>query len=375
MNLTTASLFTGGGLADIGARQAGFTNLWGIEIEPWIAEHTSSQLGHRVVSESILNLSPYSFDVPYHLHASPPCPSFSLAKNSRGETEMDMKLAHAVGNFIDVLRPELFTLENVWLYRNSESFRLILNTIKLVYGDNWDYTHVNFADLGVPQSRRRLILRASKKPLPPLPEKEEWVGWYQAVEDIIGTFPDTQFAPWQLERMEKAGIKVDQTALVEGVSKGQRPPTVRDEGQPAFTIEAGGGGRVHRAFIIAGGNKNSARPRTDEEPSHTIGDVGRVGNLPRAFVVGGTTDSYGESVTIPNSDAPYMTVTSNHYKHAQRAYTEGRIVRITPRGLARFQTLPDWYELPESKQKAVHLIGNGVPCLGMEKILRGMLDG
>jgi len=40
---------------------------------------------------------------------------------------------------------------------------------------------------------------------------------------------------------------------------------------------------------------------------------------------------------------------------------------MTPRALARFQTFPDWYELPDTKSLACRIIGNAVPPLAMKK--------
>lgn len=415
MPKTYASLFTGGGLADVGAAAAGFQPIWGIENVDWISAWASQQLKHDVMCRDILQVNPKTLEAPYHLHASPPCPNFSVAKASRAEGELDIALANRVAEFIRVLKPKHFTLENVWGYRKSQSWEIIHKQLRLSYGDNVDFTHVNFADLGVPQTRKRMIVRASLDPLPPLPEKEPWMGWYAAIEDLIPTLPDSQFAPWQINRLRAAGIEFDEAylianqvshgTLVEGTSKGKRPPTIRKELDPAFTVEAGGGGRLHRAFLIGQGTRSSPVP--GDKPSDTItsnrnqgsirahlapvqgeGSNGRPADAPapvitanhdaskyRAFVVGGTKDGYGSRVTVRMEDEPFMAVASSHWKHAQRAAVHGRVVAMTPRALARFQSLPDWYELPEKKSQAVHIIGNGVPSLGMKKILETMLNG
>jgi len=52
----------------------------------------------------------------------------------------------------------------------------------------------------------------------------------------------------------------------------------------------------------------------------------------------------------------------------------GRIVKITPRGLARFQSVPDWYQLPENESLACKIIGNGLPPLMYEVIARSFID-
>jgi DNA (cytosine-5)-methyltransferase 1 len=49
------------------------------------------------------------------------------------------------------------------------------------------------------------------------------------------------------------------------------------------------------------------------------------------------------------------------------------VVAITPRCLARFQSFPDWYELPAKRTLAATGIGNAVPPLLMQRIAEGLL--
>jgi DNA (cytosine-5)-methyltransferase 1 len=42
---------------------------------------------------------------------------------------------------------------------------------------------------------------------------------------------------------------------------------------------------------------------------------------------------------------------------------------MTPRALARFQSFPDWYELPERASLACRIIGNAVPPLLMQRVM------
>ena len=51
-NNTFASLFSGFGLADIGALQAGCELAWGVELDPQVAE-VSRQLGHTIYNTTL----------------------------------------------------------------------------------------------------------------------------------------------------------------------------------------------------------------------------------------------------------------------------------------------------------------------------------
>ena len=53
--------------------------------------------------------------------------------------------------------------------------------------------------------------------------------------------------------------------------------------------------------------------------------------------------------------------------------TQGRVVKMTPRALVRFQSFPDSYALPEKNSLAVTIIGNAVPPLLMREVVLPLL--
>jgi site-specific DNA-cytosine methylase len=48
-------------------------------------------------------------------------------------------------------------------------------------------------------------------------------------------------------------------------------------------------------------------------------------------------------------------------------------VKMTPRALARFQSVPDSYQLPESRALASRVIGNGVPWLLAQRVTESLI--
>lgn len=333
---TFGSLFSGFGGADIGAKAAGLELAWGVELEPAIAEVANANMGGHVQVMDILDADPHRFDRVDVLHASPPCPNFSVAKATRGETALDIALARKVAEFIAVLRPQVFTLENVYAYRRSKSWAIIEGALHAA-GYWMNLAHVNSADFGVPQTRRRMIVRAVLGgSVPYLPPAEPWIGWYQAIEDLIPTLPESKFAKWQLDRL---------------------PETMQ-------TLQT---------FIVPGGNANSFDVRYQDEPARTVESVNRVGNMPRAFLVDGKLNDKSQSITVRNGDDPAFTVTTSHNNRDVKAWlSSGRVVKMTTRALARFQSIPDWYELPDNNALALKGIGNAVPSLMYQKIIRQM---
>ncbi len=334
MKKKIATLFSGGELFGIGAQQAGCEHAWGIEYDDKIAS-VARLNGFNVITGDVRNVDDYvSLPSVDHLHASPPCPNFSVAKKDSGETELDIQLASAVAWFIIWKKPSTFTLENVTAYRKSESLKIILKTLE-ENGYFVDIQNLNAADFGVPQTRRRMILRASKGLMRSYPSPVKWVGWYEAIEDLIDTLPETKFAQWQLDRLpqEYRNFLIGQGTL-------SRP---MGDDEPAQTITANSNQSGTKAFLVKGQNINpkTFRILQENEPHSTV--TASMDKTPsRAFVV--------------NTKEPHV-----------RAYT-GRVVKMTVQALGRFQTVPDDY-----KGLTVKINGNGVPCLMARRIMETFL--
>lgn len=324
---TFATMFSGFGGADVGLMAAGLRPLWGVEYDADIAGVYRHNIGDHVIIDDVRNVD-YSL-LPHvdWLHASPSCVRASVANVDATESAEDTEAAQAVVRALLAHKPQVFTLENVWGYRNFSAFRLILDTIGDM-GYFYDFEHVNSADFGVPQTRRRLILRATRGLLPPLPLPVPWVGWYEAIADLLPTLPDSKLAPWQLARL-RDGVKG--TLLVDGkLGSESTNMTTRNGEAPCFTVTTSHNQRDMRAVLVNGDNGSrdlSILP--NEQPSFAIRDGAR---------------------TI------------------SRAITPHRIVAMTPRCLARFQSFPDWYQLPDKRSLAAKGIGNAVPPLLMQRI-------
>jgi DNA (cytosine-5)-methyltransferase 1 len=417
---TAATLFSGGGGADIGLDEAGLNVKWGLEHDEEIAQ-VARDNGLNIHTADVTEVDPSWYERVDVLHASPPCPNFSVAKTGGEETDEDVSLAEATVRFADEIEPELFTLENVWGYRKSRSWKLIREHLQR-NGYDWNAWKINAANYGVPQTRKRMIVAARKggpRPKkPPATHAEnpssgrlfegnlnEWVGWYEAIEDLIPDLPETELADWQKERLPDELIEttiVDTQPNARGDCRQQQQPTKtvaadpaggapravlvntnwsgenrskvcrREETDPAFAGTVSDGGRL-RAVLVHGQQTNpapsgkredrTAITKEDEEPTFTINVTAHKGTG-RAILVNATSN-----MQVADEDHPAYGQVARERSFQQRAVMGRRVVQMTPRALARFQTFPDWYDLPDSKSLACRIIGNAVPPMLIQKCL------
>ncbi|MCA6507242.1 MAG: DNA cytosine methyltransferase [Pseudanabaena sp. M172S2SP2A07QC] len=144
---TVTTLFSGIGGVDLGAIAAGFEPCEAVEFDPQLAELHKANIGGKCHVMNILDCDPFKFEKVDLLHASPVCKSFSSANANKGEKQLDIDCAKKVAEFIQVLQPSTFTLENVQAYGKSKAFNIIL---EMLYSQGYwvNYQVLNAADFG-----------------------------------------------------------------------------------------------------------------------------------------------------------------------------------------------------------------------------------
>ena len=144
---TITTLFSGIGGCDLGAIAAGSEPCESVEYDPQLAELHKANIGGKCHVMNILDCDPFKFERPTVLHASPVCKAFSTANANKGEKQLDIDCAIKTAEFIKVLQPPTFTLENVQAYGRSKAFNIIL---EMLYSQGYwvNYQVLNAADFG-----------------------------------------------------------------------------------------------------------------------------------------------------------------------------------------------------------------------------------
>ena len=190
-------LFCGAGGLSCGLKSQGIKIKAGIDIDPacaypFKANHPGAKFLRKDVEElSAEDLSSYwSEDAIRLLAGCAPCQPFSSYANTKAASDQTkwgllFEFARLVGETV----PELVTMENVPGLAKERPFQSFLKTLR---GLDYEvaYSVLNAADYGAPQSRRRLVLVASRlgsvrMPEPTHPGPEKW----KTVRDAVHNLP------------------------------------------------------------------------------------------------------------------------------------------------------------------------------------------
>jgi DNA (cytosine-5)-methyltransferase 1 len=305
----------------MGAMQAGLTPIWGVEIDRQIAM-VAIDFIPEISNLDVVDVNYAKLERPDWLHASPPCINASRAKNGK-ETQEDIELANAICRAIETLKPDYFSLENVIGYA---SFKSLANIKRYLKNNGYyvEYALLDCSDCGVPQSRKRLFLVASKhwrkiQGLYDLECKEQKpVGWYDAIADLIPTLKKTTLTDWQVKAIH---------------SKFKGNDTPIGYWLPDIVVQRSG-----------------ARKK-DGIPNNTI----RLSNEPMF-----TVKAMSGKVRVSPKQATIV--------------IDGQSYEADTRCLARWQSIPDWYQFSGDLKLDTKMIGNAVPPLMMQKIIEAVLQ-
>jgi len=267
------SLFSGCGGLDLGAEQTGAVKVvWAIDSDPWAVATYRRNLGSHVQEGDVreAEFPKVPCDI---LLAGPPCQDFSSLWNHDGAKTARGNLFREVARFLDQRQPKAFILENVQgllSANHGEAWLLVRHALRapsrFLYGGVGPRYEVaaqlvDFADLGVPQRRLRLIVTGIRRDLgirpPAIPAP--FAGRHRTVADALDADPLPDDAP-NHERGQDSEQVVERLKLIPPgmnyrVIPKSHPLAVKglishvyrrlDPDLPSYTMIAAGGGGTH----------------------------------------------------------------------------------------------------------------------------------
>ncbi|MFD3970802.1 DNA cytosine methyltransferase [Streptomyces cyaneofuscatus] len=165
--ISAVDLFCGVGGLTHGLVQSGINVTAGVDLDPhcrfpFEANNSAPFLERDVKDLTTDELKPFLFSGKYSLLAGcAPCQPFSTYSQSGRSKKrgMDWRLVLNFGSMVRELQPDLVTMENVPQLTDHQVFTEFLESLE-GYSVSWSV--VECTKIGIPQSRKRLVLLASK---------------------------------------------------------------------------------------------------------------------------------------------------------------------------------------------------------------------
>ena len=296
-----ASICTSGGVFEQGVISNGIQPIWGVEINPRVAEVYRLNYPHsKMVVADACTVDWQTLPRPDFLHASPSCRSFSQL-NNKVEADKDIAVARAISKAIAHFLPDIFTLENVPKYQDSKSWEIILKQLQYLGYSVWGSV-IKLKLWGVPQKQRNrfIAIATYQRPAPILLNPNRTKYWYEEIEDLISALNPSKLTNTQINKLNPKA----KNAIALGV-----------------------------AVLL---KRNQIR-------NYTPAAIG--------------TEPYCWSVTA--------TLATDQNQHNRALFadlvTPEGVFSLNVRCLARIQTIPDSYILPSSVAIAGLVVGDAIP--------------
>ncbi len=179
--LIAIDLFSGCGGLTLGLKQAGFSVLAGVELDPLAA--FTYKLNHprtKLLEDDIKNVKPIELLKELSLKKGqldllagcPPCQGFSSIRTRNGNLQVDddrNSLTAYIGTFAKTFLPKAILMENVPGLHGRPEFEALRHMLEVELGYSVSASVLDAAKYGVPQHRRRLILIALRNGDPEFP--------------------------------------------------------------------------------------------------------------------------------------------------------------------------------------------------------------
>lgn len=191
--IVAVDLFCGAGGLTCGLQRAGIKVSAGYDIDPAAEFAYTKNNGTSFILKDVAKVSGKEIKekfghADYKLLAGcAPCQPFSSYTNTVKEKDDKWKLLRHFARLVKETKPDIVTMENVPNLERQKVFKEFLETLQKE-GYYCTYNVISCPDYGIPQSRRRLVLLASKlRPIeiiPPTHKKSEYVTVKQSISHL-----------------------------------------------------------------------------------------------------------------------------------------------------------------------------------------------
>jgi len=191
-------VFCGVGGLTYGLRRAGIEIACGVDLDPACKYPFTQNNGIPFLCKDISQVTGkelaklYPTGVTRLLAGCAPCRPFSpLRRGSDNSRDDEWCLIDEFRRLVRELKPELVTMENVPDVASKPVFDRLIRTLDdLGYNVDWDSVYC--PRLGIPQSRRRLVLLGSLLGPPEVPRGSHKPAEYRTVRETIGALPTVE---------------------------------------------------------------------------------------------------------------------------------------------------------------------------------------
>lgn len=197
INISAIDLFCGAGGLTYGLEKAGVDVRLGVDIDPACEYPYVTNNKAAFMLKSVEDLEASKLERHFNrsgirlLAGCAPCQTFSTYNQKATDTDKRWWLLLQFSRLVEELSPDLVTMENVPRLVKQNVFDRFVSNLKR-NGYSVDYQVVKCAEYGVPQSRNRLVLLASKLGPVSILTPEQFGRKPRTVKEAIGDLPHLQ---------------------------------------------------------------------------------------------------------------------------------------------------------------------------------------